>query len=443
MTADERTALAERVLGHARAEAAEVTVTYERRALTRFTRETITQNVDESDTLVQVRAIVDGRTGIAATNRTDDASLAAVAARAEELATFAPRDERPPHVAAPAAVESPAGAYVAATAAASPERRAGIAHAIFGHARRGGLWSAGYVVTSASGVTLATSRGARLSFDATHAGANTKMSGADASGFAERYAPDIAQIDGDAVGARAAAKAGSSRAPCAVEPGDWTVILEPAAFGELLAYLGAHFSAEAFAEGSSFASGKLGEPLLGAGVTIRDDYRDPLNPGMPFDFEGTPTQPVTLVDDGVVRGIVTDARWAARLDRANTGHATPPADGAGPAARHLVVGAGSASVDELIARTPRGLLITRLWYVRVVDQRTVLLTGMTRDGTFLIEDGVVGPGVRNMRFNVSLVDALGDCEFANDPTRTGGYSYALVTPSVKLARFRFASVSPY
>ena len=229
----------------------------------------------------------------------------------------------------------------------------------------------------------------------------------------------------------------------AVEPGDWTVILEPPAVGELLHFLVGHFSAESYGEGSSFASGKLGELVLGENVCIDDDYTNSLNPGMPFDYEGFARERVPLVENGVARTILTDSTWAKRLGIPNTGHALPAPNPWGPQSENTVVRTGSKSVEQLIAETPRGLLITRLWYVRSVDQRTALLTGMTRDGTFLIENGVVTRGVRNMRFNESIVTALRTAEFASVAQRTGGYSYAMVTPAVKFAHFRFASASPY
>jgi len=445
MTAEERLALAERTLARSRADATDVTVISSHRALSRFTRETIHQNVDEADVTVAVRAIVDGRVGIASTNARDGDALAAVNDRARELATLAPRDTLVPLVAEPAVVGAVPGAYVAQTAHASAERRAQIAAAMFARAKDAQLWSSGYVTSEDSGITIATSAGARLAFDGTSAGANVKMSAADSTGWAESYAVDIDALDGDGVGARAARKALAANAPVPVDPGRWTVILEPAAVGELLAFFRPYFSAELFAEGASYISGKLGARVAGENVTIRDDYAHPLNPGMPFDFSGAPTARLALMERGVAREIVTDDVWSRRLDRPNTGHAVPRAGGwpVGPQPRYTVVEPGTRSVEELIAETPRGLLVTRLWYVRYVDQRRSIVTGMTRDGTFLIEDGAVRGGVRNMRFNVAIGELLEDCEFANDSTRTGGYAYSLVTPSVKFPHFRFASVSPY
>jgi PmbA protein len=442
MTADERIAVAQGVLAQSRADATEVTVESSRQALTRFTHEAVNQNLDQTDTTIRVRAIVDGCIGIAGTNAFDDDALAAVTARARAIALLAPRESVPPTLAGPNAAVPPPNAFVAATAAAAAGQRAQIAHAIFAHATAG-LWSSGYAMTSNYGLTIATSNGARMSFDGTDAGANVKMNGADSTGFAERYSGDVGALDGDALGREAARIATQTRAPLAVDPGAWTVILAPAAIGELLRYLTLHFSAEAYSEGSSFFAGKLGAPVLGENVTIHDDFAHPLNVGRPFDYEGFPTQRVTLVAGGIARAIVTDSTWAKRLDRPNTGHALPAPNANGPQANYTVLAAGTKTLETLVAETKRGLLITRLWYVRIVDQRTALLTGMTRDGTFLIEDGVIKGGVRNMRFNQSIVAALNDCELADTQARTGSYHYSLVTPAVKFNRFHFASVSPY
>jgi len=443
MDADARRALAERVLARSRADAMEAIVSSDHRALTRFTHEFIHQNVDIENVAIRVRAIVDGRTGVASTNASDDGALDAVVKRATEIAAFAPRRTEPPLLATYAAVTAPAAAYVDATANATPEERALVAGAIFDQAATNGCWCSGYVTTSTGGVTIVTTSGADASFDGTECGANVKMTAGDSTGFAERYSTDVRVLDGYLLGSRAVRKAQRSAHPISVDPGDWTVILEPAAFGELVHFLGDHFSAQAYDEGSSFLSGRLGERVMGAGVTIRDDYAHARHPDAPFDWEGNPKQRLALIEDGVARTIVTDSEWAGKLGRPNTGHGLPAPNAYGPYPLDLVVDPGTASLDELIASTKRGLLVTRLWYVRIVDQRKTILTGMTRDGTFLIENGAIVSGVRNLRFNQSLVDALGACTFSNDQQRTGGYSYALVAPAVKFERFNFASTTDY
>jgi predicted Zn-dependent protease len=443
MDADARRALAERVLARSRADATEAIVTSDHRALTRFTHEFIHQNVDVENVAIRVRAIVDGRTGVASTNATGDAALDAVVRRATEIAAFAPRSGEPPLLARYADVTAPPGAYVAATANATPDERAHVASAIFEQAATNGCWCSGYVTTASSGVTIVTTSGADASFDGTECGANVKMTAGDSTGFAERYATDARMLDGDLLGARAARKARGSAHPIAVSPGDWTVILEPAAFGELVMFLGSHFSAQSYDEGSSFLSGRLDERVMGTGVTIRDDYAHARHPDAPFDWEGTPKQRVALIEDGVARTVVTDSTWANKLGRPNTGHGLPAPNAQGPYPLDLVVEPGPATLDELIASTKRGLLVTRLWYVRIVDQRKTILTGMTRDGTFLIENGAIVGGVRNLRFNQSLVEALGACTLSKDQQRTGGYSYALVAPAAKFERFTFASSTDY
>jgi predicted Zn-dependent protease len=444
MDAKARAVLAARVLERSHADATEVILTTQRRALTRFTHEFIHQNVDVDEIRVRVRAVVDGRTGVAETNRSDDSALDDVVERARTIASFAPHDDdAPPLAEAHALPPAPAKAHVTATASTDAERRAAIARAIFDQAERNACWSSGYVTTSEGGVTIATSRGALASFDGTDAGANVKMTAANSTGFAERYASDASVLDGEALGARAATKARASADPVAVEPGEWTVILEPPAFGELVAFLASHFSAQSYDEGSSFLSERLGETVMGTNVTIRDDYAHPLHPDMPFDWEASPKQRIAIVENGVARTVVTDRRWSAKLALPNTGHGLPAPNGDGPYPLNLTIDPGTTSLDDLIASTKRGLLVTRLWYTRVVDQRKTILTGMTRDGTFLIENGIVGRGVRNLRFNQSLVDALGACAFADTPARTGGYSYGCVVPAVKFERFTFASTTDY
>ena len=311
MTAEQRAAIAKAVLARATADGTQVTVDFSRQGLTRFTHDTVNQNIDQTDTSVHVRAIVDGRTGIAATNAFDEAALADVVARATAIARLAPRETIAPQLAGPADPTTPAGAFVPATAAATPDDRARIAGAMFAGAGDR-LWSSGYAMTATRGVTIANSNGASLSFDGTDAGANVKMNGPDSTGFAEYYSRDAASLDGGLLGREAARIARETREPSAADPGDWTVILAPAAAGELLRYLTYHFSAEAFSDGSSFIAGKLGTPVLGANVTIRDDFSHPLNPGMPFDFEGFPTARVTLIDRGVAGDIVTDSTWSAK-----------------------------------------------------------------------------------------------------------------------------------
>jgi predicted Zn-dependent protease len=439
----QRAELAARVLELSAADETEAIVTDETIALTRFTHNVIHQNIAESDTRVRVRAIVDLRTGVAVTNDISESGLRAVAGRALEMARLAPRDEAFAGLAAFAPTQAPAGGFHAATAQATPDRRAHIAQEIFASGEPSGLWAAGYVTTGCSGVTILNSAGTHASFDGSDCGINVKQNAVDSSGYAECYSTDVADLDGARTGSRAAEKARASSAPIAVDPGDWTVILEPPAFGELLAYILPHFSAQAFDEGSSFLGDGLDRPYAGENVTLVDDFTHPLNPGQPFDYEGAPKRRVVLFEHGVAKNVVTDSSWARKLGRENTGHGLPEPNAWGPQAGHVVLAGGTKSTDELIAQTSRGLLVSRFWYIRGVDHRKTIMTGMTRDGTFLIENGKIVRGVRNLRFNQSILEALNCAEFSREQTRTGGYAYSLVVPAAKIEGFRFSSVTAF
>ena len=431
--------LAQRILGLATHGEAEVLVFDNDSGLTRFTHNAIHQNVAQIDTSVRVRTIVDGRTGVAATNLLDDASLRAVVERAYAMGALAPRDDEAPGLVRNEAIGEQPGAFDDDTADATPADRARIAGDLVRVAERNGLWAAGYVTNERSGITVVNSVGTRVSYDGTSCGINVKANGADSTGFAERYATRISELDGEAVSTIAADKALASRSPVAVDPGAWTVILEPAAFGELLSYLADHFSSRSYDEGSSFLCDGLDRSYASDAVTISDDYAHPLFAGQPFDFEGNPTRRLSLLERGVAHELLTDAAWAKRLNRTNTGHGLPAPNAHGPAARHVVVAGGTKSASELVAETERGLLITRFWYIRPVDHRKTIVTGMTRDGTFLIEDGELAGGVRNMRFNQSILEALGAASFSRDPVRTGGYSYSSIVPTARIENFHFSS----
>ncbi|HEY1654691.1 MAG TPA: TldD/PmbA family protein, partial [Candidatus Tumulicola sp.] len=330
MNKADREALAKTILALSNAEQTEVLVGSGDNALTRFTHETSNQNVVVDDTGVSVRAIVDGRTGVAQTNRRDDASLRDVVARAVEMAKLAPKDPQTPELPRGGETAAPPGAYDEATARASAEQRAQMCEAIFRTAEGSGYWSAGYASTASNGITIANTSGALASFDGTDAAINVKMNGADSTGFAEAYTNAAGAIDAGAVGSIAAEKVRQSASPRSVEPGEWTVILEPAALGELLSYITPHFSAQAYEEGSSFCSDGLDRKYFSEHFSLRDDYADALSPGMPFDYEGQPTMRLPLVENGVVKNIVTDSYYAKRLNRPNTGHALPAPNAFGP-----------------------------------------------------------------------------------------------------------------
>ncbi len=440
-----REEIAQRLITLSPADETEVVVLSQAQALTRFTHENIHQNLRSDSTTVRVRVISERRCGVATTTVTDDAGLQLVLARALELAHLAPADPQWPGLPKPAPLEAAAeNSFFASTAKATAERRADHVEDIFGVSEQHQLWGAGFVSTTASEVTVANSHGVLCSYEGSEALATVKQSGADATGYGECTSPNINAISGKNTASIAAAKASATAHPRAVEPGNWTVILEPVPFAELLSYLVGHFSAQAIDEGASFLTwDNLNKAHVDPNITLHDDWTHPLAPGMPFDFEGAPRQKLTLFRQGTAHDIVTDSRWAARLKRPNTGHALPAPNCYGPQPLSITIDPGTASLEELIASTERGLLISRFWYIRPVDERQTIVTGMTRDGTFLIENGQIKGGVHNLRFNQSIIGALKKATLGNTPTRTTGLDYTMVVPAVKLADFNFTSSTSF
>jgi predicted Zn-dependent protease len=263
----------------------------------------------------------------------------------------------------------------------------------------------------------------------------------------DRHRRDWRALETDALGAIALGKAERSRDPGEVPPGRYTVVLEPAAVAELVAFLAwLGLGAQSEQEGRSFLSGRLGERITGAGVTLVDDAFDPRSFGRPFDHEGTPRRRMTLIEHGIARAVVHDRRTARSAGAASTGHASPPPSIEGPIPYDLVLGQGERTLDELIASTERGILVTRLWYNRVVDAKRTLITGMTRDGTFLIEGGRVTRGLRNLRFNESVLEVLERAEAAGREAEPTVFDYTgtcVVAPALKVRDFQFTGITRF
>jgi predicted Zn-dependent protease len=268
----------------------------------------------------------------------------------------------------------------------------------------------------------------------------------DSSGVAEIIEHRLADIDPSAISSRAVGKAELGRHPRAIEPGAYTVVLEPAAASTLMQFLGyLGFGAKAFLEDRSFMSGKLGERLCSELVTVVDDPLSPEALGLPFDFEGTPAQRVTLIDAGIARDVVWDRTTAKKAGRESTGHGLPPPNSSGPFPLNLRMEPGMSPLDDLVASTERGLLVTRFHYSNVVNEKEAVLTGMTRDGTFLIEDGKLRYGVNNLRYTQNAIEALRNVEGVGDSTEISSELFfgGSRAPALKIRDFNFSSVTTY
>jgi predicted Zn-dependent protease len=266
----------------------------------------------------------------------------------------------------------------------------------------------------------------------------------DSSGWAKASACYHEDLDPLALARSAAQKAALSRSPAGWPAGRYTVILEPAAVLDLVGQIFPDFSGTAIRDGRSFLLDRLGAELFGNRIAVRDDAYHPLQAGAPFDGEGVPRQRLRLVDAGVAREVAY-SRQAARLAGVEpTGHGFPVPNEIGEAPLNIVIDGGDSSLEHMIASTARGILVTRLWYIREVDPYEKIMTGMTRDGTFRIENGELGGGLRNFRFNQSVVEMLRNVEALSAAVRASGEEAPdMVVPAMKVWDFNFTELTRF
>lgn len=430
---------------------ARVVVHDRRGALSRLGSNVLTQQVDRSTLDVTVEVRNGGRTGQATTGVATPEAIAAAVDAAKAAAEHAPPDPRLAPLPEPSDIPERA-LWHESTATARAEDRVAPMTALADAAKGivdgagGGGNGGGSCSTTAERLGLYTSTGVACETAMTESSIVASATVDGGAGWNEASHRDFSALPTAAAVETAIAKATASRDPQPVEAGAYTVVLEPAAVAQLLFFTGLlGLGAKSLEEGSSFITGKLGELVLGANITIRDDAAHAIAPGVPFDFEGRARQAVTLIEQGVARSAVHDSRTAAAAGVESTGHALPPGETAGPVPLNLVLDPGDQSLDELIAGTPNGLLVTQLHYVNVVDPRRLLLTGMTRNGTFRITDGKVGEPVKNMRFTQSAVDAFNNVEALGSELswQRALFGGSFLAPAARLANFNFTSVTDF
>lgn len=436
--------ITEAVLRQSPAAETEVIVFDRDTALTRFANGEIHQNVAERDLSIRIRVVDAGRYGVASTNRVDADALRQAGELALEAARRQPaRDLTPPL--APTATVAPAP-IDQATAAATPADRAERVAEICAEADRQGVAAFGALSTGVTSYAIANSGGLFLATPRTIANLQVATIVGDGHGYADRANIHLGEIDSAAAGREAIDKALGTRDAAAIEPGVYPVILEEDAVAELVEYLSyIGFSGLAVEEGRSFM--RMGEQITGESIHIWDDGHDPSGLPMPFDFEGVPKQRVDLVTGGVAAGLVHDMASAMRAGVESTGHGLPAPNPMGAWASNLFMAGGQAEDKrDLLAGIERGVWVTRFWYVNIVHPRQSLLTGMTRDGTFLIENGEVTRPIKNMRFTQSVMDAFrGATAMTRRPKLVAGSDYdftdALSVPAMRLEGFNFTSVT--
>jgi predicted Zn-dependent protease len=330
------------------------------------------------------------------------------------------------------------------TAYLSPDTRAANAKTIIEEAKANQLRSAGVYASGSWFIAIGNSRGLFVYHHESSAECSVTMEGQDSSGWGKAQSIRARRIDPFSLAHKAAQAAKLSATPIEISPGKYTVILPPSAVLDLLCFLWYDFSATSHKDKLSSLLGKVGTQVFGHNITIADDCSHALQAGQPFDGEGMPRKTVTLVERGVLKNLVYGRKSAKHFAIEPSGHGLPEPSPQGELAQNIVVAGGETSMDEMIESTDHGILLSRVWYVRLVDPASVLLTGMTRDGTFLIERGKISRGLINLRFNVSVLDLLNSVVQLGPSARTAGEEGApSVVPAMKVTDFNFTSTTKF
>ncbi|MCB0279127.1 MAG: TldD/PmbA family protein [Calditrichaeota bacterium] len=433
LTKDEAYKILKKVLSYSKADACEVNLNGNDGGNIRYARNSVSTSGYQSDVTMVVQSNYGKKVGTATVNEFDDASLEKVVRRSEELAKLAPENPEFMGILGPQGDYGDSKAYFDATANISPEYRAEAAKSSIEPAKKSDITAAGYLNDNASFQSMANTKGLIAYHRSTGVNFTITMRTNDGtgSGWATRDFNDVAKFNAAEASAIAIEKSLKSRNPKALEPGKYTVILEPAATSGLLSQLMFSMGARGADEGRSFLSKKggetkLGEKIVDERVTL---FSDPMNdriPSSPWAGDGQKINPHVWIENGVVKNLQYSRYWAEQKGKEPN-----------PVGGSWGMNGGTASIDELIKDTKKGILVTNLWYIRQVDPQTLLYTGLTRDGTFYIENGKIAFPVKNFRFNESPVIMLNNLETIGQADRVNG---ALI-PALKIRDFTFSSLS--
>jgi predicted Zn-dependent protease len=407
-------------------------------AYSRFARNYVVANLASVSTTVSVTFVKNKQQGLSTTGDLSETGLRAVVARASDVAAHVPANPEFVSLAVPGAIGASARSVFAATAEATPADRIAKLKAVFARMERSSLGSAGFTTTQAHSVAIANSLGVEAAWEGTYAGIEIKAIAERTSGYADFWTRDYAVLDAAERADIAAAKATVSDDPAGLAPGTYTVILEPPAFVDCINNLYYGFAVDKIKESQdSWLIDRLDKPLFSPNLTVIDDWSYPGVANQPFASDGAPTQRVVLVEKGVPKGIVSSTYLANKFGVENTGHDGYPTN--------AIVMPGTKSREQLIAETERGILISRTWYTRTVDPRPCTITGLTRDGVYLIENGRLTKTLRNFRFFTSMLSALADVEFADKLYRSESADapQTLLVPAAKIAKFTMSDQTSF
>jgi predicted Zn-dependent protease len=441
--------LSQQVLKRCGKEPAELVLIYKEHALTRFANNGIHQNVAEQNLTIYLRLLLGKRQGMASTNRVDPEARDELVLHARMNAAASPEDPDIPGLTEPAEYSSIAS-FDHPTAVNEPDYRANQVDIVCHLAQGKGFNASGAFSTGVNGISVANSQDLFTYHSITEADFQTVVMTEDSSGRAQASSWKVADVDVEAIGREAIQKAEIGLDPKDVEPGNYPVILDPYVTDDLLDMLNMFgMGGQTVLDGRSWMNDRLGEQVMSPQVNIWDDGLNPEGMPMPFDSEGVPKQKVEIVSQGIANSPVYDRSTADKAGTFSTGHAVPPyfpafMQNIGPIGLNLFMAPGETSLDEMIRSTQKGLYITRFWYTRLVHPRDCVVTGMTRDGVFMVENGEIAYPVKNLRFTQSYLDALANVELIGHETRLlkSEYgSHAKRVPALKLSSFNFTGVT--
>lgn len=441
--------LSQQVLSRCGNEAAELVLIYKEHALTRFANNGIHQNVSEQNLTLYLRLLLGNRHGTASTNRTDPTALDELVAWAQANVESSPEDPHFPGLPEPTEYTAVAS-FDRSTAVNEPGYRADRVGIVCRLAKESGFNASGAFSTGANAISVANSNELFAYHSLTEADFQTTIMTDDSSGRAQASSWKVADLNAEAIGREAIQKADRGQAPREIEPGNYTVILDPYVTEDLLDMLNLYgMGGQTVLDGRSWMNDRLGAQVMSSEVSIWDDGLNPIGFPMPFDAEGVPKRKVEIVTQGVAKNPVYDRATADKAGTTSTGHALLPylppfVKSIGPLSFNLFMTPGETSLEEMIASTTKGLYITRFWYTRLVHPRDCIVTGMTRDGVFMVENGEIAYPVKNLRFTQSYVDALANVEAVGRDTRLlkSDYgSFGKHVPALKLHEFNFTGVT--
>lgn len=438
LTKDEAKQIIDKVLSYAKADETEVSIFGGKTGNIRYARNTVNTSGETNEIRLSINSVFGKKVGSSSTSELDDDSLRKVVERSEEIAMLAPENPEYMPMLGPQTYPDSA-TFSSATDKIDPEFRAQLAADSIGVSSGGNLTAAGYLEDFSGFVATGNSKGLFGYNTSTSVDFSITVRTADGtgSGYATRDFNDVSLLNSKDVTNIAVQKAQASANAQAIEPGKYTVILEPTAAGDLMRLLTGGFDARSADEGRSFMSKKgggtrLGEKLFDERVTITSDPFNTEIPMSPWDGDGLPRQKTTWVENGIVKNLAYSRYWAEKQGKEPLSR-----PGGGFGGGGYIFAGGNDSIADMVKSTERGVLVTRFWYIRAVDPQTLLYTGLTRDGTFYVENGQIKFPLKNFRFNESPIIMLNNIESLGKPQRVG----SSLIPAMKIRDFTFTSLS--